>query len=186
MPKKWAWARFHHVICNTWRWLARSTSLMLPCCKRHIVPGTYFFVTFFAFCNTWHWFDPVWDDWRNGILMRPWSPRRSNGYPRMLLLIVLVVEFESRRGEIYEFICNKIKNKKTINYWGRLLCDLIPSFWFLFFDQKKRCACLCRPILQNPTGWIRFENPMAQVVRFWPKSDDSTHRIIKSTNGFGL
>ena len=27
---------------------------------------------------------------------------------------------------------------------------------------------------------------MAQVVRFGPKSDDSTHGIIKSENGFGL
>ena len=35
---------------------------------------------------------------------------------------------------------------------GRLLCDLIPSFWFLLFDLKKRWACLCSPILQNPTG----------------------------------
>ena len=33
---------------------------------------------------------------------------------------------------------------------------------------------------------IRFEISMAQVVRFDPKSDDSTHRIIKSKYGIGL
>ena len=31
-----------------------------------------------------------------------------------------------------------------------------------------------------------FENPIVQVVRFGPKSDDSTHRIIKSKNGIAL
>ena len=35
---------------------------------------------------------------------------------------------------------------------GRLLRDLIPSFWFLFFDLKKRWACLCSPIFLNPRG----------------------------------
>ena len=32
---------------------------------------------------------------------------------------------------------------------GRLLCDLILSFWFWFFDLKKRWACLCSPIVAN-------------------------------------
>ena len=56
----------------------------------------------------------------------------------------------------------------------------------LCFDLKKKWTCLCSPILQIRRDKIWFENPMAQVVRFWPKSGDSTHRIIKSKNGIGL
>ena len=40
------------------------------------------------------------------------TPRWSCGNPRMLLLIVLVREFESRRGEISNLFAKKRKKKK--------------------------------------------------------------------------
>ena len=53
---------------------------------------------------------------------------------------------------------------------------------FLVFDLKKGWACLCSPICKIRRDKIRFENPMAQVVRFWPKIrrlDPSDYQIEK-------
>ena len=55
------------------------------------------------------------------------------------------------------------------------------------FDLKKEWACLCSPILQNPTGQDLIQEsdgPSRQTLA--QKSDDSTHRIIKSKKGIGL
>ena len=62
-------------------------------------------------------------------------------------------------------------------------CDLIPSFWFLRFDLKKGWACLRSPILPIRRDKMLFENPSSA---FGPKSDDSTHRIIKSRKSIVL
>ena len=63
------------------------------------------------------------------------------------------------------------------------------------FRSEKRMGLLVQSDFAKSDGdKIWFENPIAQVDRFWPKilrdfgpiSDDSTHRIIKAKSGIGL
>ena len=77
------------------------------------------------------------------------------------------------------------KHAREVGGWGRSLCDLIPSFWFLVFDLEKRWVCLLwSPILQKKIRRDKsdFDHPTAQVVRFWPKIgrlDPSDYQIEK-------
>ena len=101
-------------------------------------------------------------------------------------------------SEIYErseTACHEKRTDKAIS------CALrFRAFFNIYFSTWKedgpayavRFCTICK--IWRDKIW--FGNPMAQVVRFWPqnpttrdfgpKSDDSTHRIIKSKTGIGL
>ena len=73
---------------------AESTRNLSPARRDDSGYPTYICVTFEQCCS------------------RHWSPRWTSGSPRMLLLMVLVREFESRRGEISNLFA-KVKKGST-------------------------------------------------------------------------
>ena len=84
---------------------------------------------------------------------------------------------------IYAAVLSKmVSNTRAV----RLIIVRSGSELQIFFDLEKGSVSLYSLILQNRRDEIWVENPMAQVVRFWAKCDDSTHRILKSKNSLGL
>ena len=96
------------------------------------------------------------------LLCRPFIMRSDSE------LLILIFRSEKKMGLLMQSDCAKSDGIKS-DLFRPLILRPDSELLILTFRSEKRWACSCSPILQNPTGKNRFENPMAHVVRFWPK-----------------